>query len=228
MSLTTDIIKESEGLRLTAYRDSAGVWTIGYGHTGLSVHEGMEITEAKAEALLAADIAWAVDTVRRSCRVVITPSQRAALVSITFNIGSGGFRRSTLLRRLNAGNYEGAADAFLMWNKITVNGRKVVSLGLSNRRERERALFLKDTSITTGIGDGGAVTGGEAKPLVQSKTAWIGFGGVLTSILTVWSQLRLNAPEIFEFVGIWAPALLGAIFLIVMLNRYIDSQKGIH
>ena len=178
--------------------------------------------------LLASGMAWAGDTGRRSWRVVITPRQRAALVSITFNIGSGGFRRSTLLRRLNAGNYEGAADAFLMWNKITVNGRKVVSLGLSNRRERERALFLKDTSITTGIGDGGAVTGGEAKPLVQSKNAWIGFGGVPTSILTVWSQLRLNAPEILEFDGIWPPSILGSTFLLVLPTRTLDIQYEIH
>ncbi len=228
MSLTIDIIKKSEGLRLTAYRDDAGVWTIGYGHTGLDVHEGLTITEAKAEALLMTDIAWAVDTVRRSVRVALTEEQRAALVSLTFNIGSGGFRGSTVLRRLNAGNYEGAADAILLWNKITVDGEKVVWPGLSNRRERERALFLKGIPITTGIGDGGAVTGGEAKPLIKSKTAWIGFGGVLTSILTVWTQLRVSSPEVFDLVGVWAPALLGAIFLIVMLNRYLDSRKGVH
>ncbi len=228
MTLAVDIIKREEGLLLTAYRDGAGNWTVGFGHVGPDVHEGLVITEAKAEALLATDIAWAVDTVRRSVHVALTTEQRAALVSLVFNIGSGAFRKSTVLRRLNAGNYEGAADAFLMWNKITVGGTKTISPGLSNRRERERALFLTGTFTAPEAAAGGGITGGEAKPLVQSKTAWIGFGGVLTSILTVWSQLRLNAPEVFDLVGVWAPALLGAIFLIVMLNRWIDSRKGVH
>ena len=228
MSIAIDLLKKFEGLRLTAYLDSAGVWTIGYGHTGIDVYEGLGITEEEAGFLLETDFAWATRAVRRSVRAPLTQEQRAALISLTFNIGSSAWKSSTVLRRLNAENYEGAADAILMWNKITVDGKKIVSRGLTNRREQERALFLTGIPVAVAAGDGGAITGGAAKPLIKSKTAWIGFGGVLTSILTVWSQLRLNAPEIFEFVGVWAPALLGAIFLIVMLNRYIDSQKGIH
>ena len=228
MSLTIDIIKKSEGLRLTAYRDSAGIWTIGYGHTGSEVHEGLTITEAEAEALLERDIAWAVDTVRRSVRVPLTEEQRAPLASLTFNIGSGGFRGSTLLRRLNSGDYEGAADAFLMWNKITVGGKKIISPGLSSRRERERSLFLTGISITTGIGDGGVVTGGEAKPLVKSKTEWMGLSGVLTTMLTAWGQLHRNAPDIIVLIAPYAPILLGLIFVAVMFNRYMDSRKGVH
>ncbi len=226
MSLAVNIIKVSEGLKLTAYRDSAGVWTIGYGHTGSEVHAGMVITEAEAEALLARDIAWAVDTVRRAVRVALTESQRAALVSLTFNIGSGGFRTSTVLRRLNAGNYEGAADAILMWNKITVGGKKVISSGLRNRRERERALFL--TGIASGVVAGGGVTGGEAKPLRHSKTQWLGLGGVLTTMLTAWGQIQRDAPDIVVQIAPYAPYLLGFIFLAVMFNRYMDSRKGVH
>ncbi len=228
MSLAVEIIKASEGLRLESYRDGAGNWTVGFGHTGPDVHEGLVITEAEAEELLATDIAWAVDTVRRSVRVTLTTEQRAALVSLVFNIGSSAFNKSTVLRRTNSSDLEGAADAFLMWNKITVNGVKKRSAGLANRRERERALFLAGTFTAPQTAAGDGITGGEAKPLIKSKTAWIGFGGVLTSILTVWSQLRLNVPEVFEFVGVWAPALLGAIFAIVMLNRWLDSRKGVH
>lgn len=142
MSLAVDFIKEAEGLRLEAYQDSAGVWTIGYGHTGNDVKRGMAIEAERAEVLLARDIAWAVDEVDHSVTVPLTTEQDAALVSLVFNIGSGAFRSSTVLRRLNAGDYEGAAEAILMWNKITRGGKKVVSKGLVNRRERERALFI--------------------------------------------------------------------------------------
>ncbi len=228
MPLTVDIIKASEGLRLKAYRDSAGVLSIGFGHTGPDVREGLAITEAKAEALLATDIAWAVDTVRRSVRVTLSVEQHAALVSLTFNIGSGGFRTSTVLRRLNAGNYEGAADAILMWNKITVGGVKVRSAGLATRRERERALFLTGTVTRPVLAAGAGVTGGETKPMRHSKTQWLGLGGVLTTMLTAWGQLGRDAPDIIAQIGPYAPYLLGAIFIAVMFNRYMDSRKGVH
>ncbi len=228
MTLTADIIKQSEGLRLTAYRDGGGTWTIGYGHTGAGVSNGVVITEIQANRFLEQDIAWASDTVRRSVRVPLTTEQHATLVSLTYNIGSGGFRRSTVLRRLNMGNYTGAADAILMWNKITVDGVKTYDQGLANRRERERALFLKGTHQALETGAAGGVTGGEAKPLRRSKTQWLGLSGVLTARLTAWGQLHRDAPEIIEQIAPYAPYLLGFIFLAVMFNRYMDSRKGIH
>ncbi len=228
MTLTVDIIKQSEGLRLTAYRDGGGTWTIGWGHTGTDVYEGLVITEAEAEALLATDIAWAVDTVRRSVRVTLTGEQRAALISLTFNIGSGGFRTSTVLRRLNANDYTGAADAFLRWNKIRVDGVKTFDQGLANRRERERALFLKGTFQASVTGAGSGVTGGEAKPMRHSKTQWLGLGGVLTTMLTAWGQLSRDAPDVIAQIAPYAPYLLGFIFLAVMFNRFMDSRRGVH
>ena len=228
MSLAVDFIKQAEGLRLKAYRDDGGIWTIGYGHTGPEVNSKLEITAEFAEQLLVRDIAWATDTVRRAVRVTLTEEQRAALISLTFNIGSGGFLSSTVLRRLNAGNYEGAADAILMWNKITRNGVKERDQGLANRRERERMLFLRGT-VTDPIADtGGTVTGGEAKPMIRSKTQWLGLGGVLTTMLTAWGQLSRDAPDIIAQVAPYAPYLLGVIFLAVMFNRYMDSRKGVH
>ncbi len=228
MSLAADIIKVSEGLRLEAYRDGGGTWTIGYGHTGSDVYSTLTITVERAEQLLQRDMAWAIDTVRRSVRVALTTEQQAALISLTYNIGSGGFRTSTVLRRLNAGNYEGAADAILLWNKITIDGVKTYDQGLANRRERERALFLKGTLQVPGTGVGGGVTGGEVKPLVRSKTQWLGLGGVLTTMLTAWGQLQRDAPDIIVQIAPYAPYLLGFIFLAVMFNRYMDSQRGVH
>ncbi len=228
MTIAVDIIKREEGLRLTAYRDSANVLTIGFGHVGPEVHEGLVITEAEAEDLLATDIAWAVDTVRRSVRVTLTTEQRAALVSLTFNIGSNAFKKSTVLRRTNSNDLEGAADAFLMWNKITVNGLKKRSAGLAGRRERERALFLTGTFTAPEAAAGGGISGGEAKPMVKSKTAWLGLSGVLTAMLTTWGQLSRDAPGVFEMIVPYAPYLLGLIFFAVMFNRWIDSRKGVH
>ena len=228
MNLAVDIIKKFEGLRLEAYRDSAGVWTIGYGHTGPDVLAGKVITDERAVQLLITDIAWATDTVRRAVRVTLTEEQRAALVSLTFNIGSAAFLSSTVLRRLNASNFEGAADAFLMWNKITVQGQKVISTGLKNRRERERTIFLTGTSRPRVRFAGAEITGGEAKPLVRSKTQWLGLGGVLTTMLTAWGQLTRDAPDVILLIAPYTPYLLGVIFVAVMFNRWMDSRKGVH
>jgi lysozyme len=130
------LIKTFEGLKLNAYKCPAGVWTIGYGTTK-GVKPGQAITAAKAEELLAADLRKFEDTVNTSVAVPITQGQFDALVSLTYNIGSGAFRASTLLRKLNAKDYAGAAEQFPRWNRA---GGKVLA-GLTRRREAERKLF---------------------------------------------------------------------------------------
>lgn len=137
-----NLIKSFEGLRLEAYQDVAGIWTIGYGHIK-NVKEGMAISEAEAEALLRDDLADAESAVSRFVKEPISENEFSALVSLVFNIGSGAFAGSTVLRKLNAGDHKGAADAILMWNRSTVGGKKVVVQGLVRRREAERSLFLK-------------------------------------------------------------------------------------
>jgi len=131
------LIKNFEGLRLRAYRCPAGVWTIGYGHTGAEVKPGMVITETEAEALLRADIAVFENCVSAAVKVPISQPQFDALVSLAFNIGCGALRRSTLLRRLNAGDYRGAAREFDKW----IRAKGVVLAGLVSRRRDERNLF---------------------------------------------------------------------------------------
>jgi lysozyme len=130
------LIKTFEGLKLNAYRCPAGVLTIGYGTTA-GVKPGQAITAAKAEELLAADLRKFEDTVNTSVAVPITQGQFDALVSLAYNIGSGAFRASTLLRKLNAKDYAGAAEQFPRWNRA---GGKVLA-GLTRRREAERKLF---------------------------------------------------------------------------------------
>lgn len=140
-----DLIKRNEGLRLRAYRDIADVWTVGYGHTPASPNQ--VVTEAQATSLLMSDIAHAADAVTASTSdVPTTDNQYSAMVSLTFNIGPGAFRGSTVLRRHRGGDYPAAGDAFLLWDKAHVNGALQVVAGLHRRREEERALYLRPSA----------------------------------------------------------------------------------
>lgn len=130
-------IEGNEGLRLTAYQDGGGVWTIGYGHTGTDVKAGRTVTVEEAIRLLECDLVSAVTCVNRNVKVGLSQDQFDALVDFTFNVGNGAFMKSTLLRKLNLGDYAGAAAEFEKWDHD--NG-KVVS-GLLARRKKERAMF---------------------------------------------------------------------------------------
>lgn len=134
------LIKKSEGLRLTAYLDPSGAWTIGYGHS-IGVAEGEQITNAQADALLAQDLA----TFERGVGALAqdpSSNEFSAMVSLAFNIGLGAFDCSTVLRQHNAGDKPAAAEAFLLWNKAHVDGQLVELPGLTTRREAERQLYL--------------------------------------------------------------------------------------
>ena len=130
-------IKGHEGLRTTAYRDPVGILTIGYGHTGADVKPGQKITEAQAEALLRKDVAWAENAVRKHVKVPLTQGQFDALTSFTFNCGAGALQKSTLLKKLNAGDYAGAQAEFGKW----VRGGGRVLPGLVRRRNEEAQMF---------------------------------------------------------------------------------------
>ena len=136
------VIKQFEGCKLTAYQDSVGVWTIGYGWTQpvdwKPIRAGMTIKQETAERLLKTGLVSYESDVSRLVKVGLNQGQFDALVSFTYNLGARSLSTSTLLRKLNAGDYAGAADEFLRWNKA---GGKVLN-GLTRRREAERALFL--------------------------------------------------------------------------------------
>lgn len=124
-------------LYTTAYKPTPDdVWTIGYGHTR-GVRQGDTCTVDQADQWLQNDVAGAVITVCHLVDVALTAGQFDALVSLVFNIGAGNFQSSTLLRKLNAKDYDGAADEFLKWNHQA--GR--VLDGLTKRREAERQRF---------------------------------------------------------------------------------------
>jgi len=145
-----DCIKRWEGLRLAAYQDVAGVWTIGYGHTG-SVSEGMTITEAEAETLLRSDLAPCELAVERAVAAPLSDGQFGALVSFVFNVGASAFQGSTLLRRLNSGDYAAVPAELARWNKARdpSTGALVPVPGLTNRRAAEAGLWARGDYVNT-------------------------------------------------------------------------------
>jgi len=132
------LTKSMEGCKLIAYQDPAGIWTLGYGHTGSDVFEGLVISQAYADKLLAQDIQKSVDAVNKLVKVEINQNQFDSLVDLTFNIGIAAFSKSTLLKKLNAGDHHGAAEEFDRW--IYAGGK--ILAGLVKRRGAEKSLFL--------------------------------------------------------------------------------------
>jgi len=134
------LVKHFEGLYRDAYRCPAGVPTIGYGHTA-GVRMGDVIRTSDAELLLEQDLTLAAAQVDKLVRVPVTDEQRGALASFTFNLGAGSLAASTLLKKLNAGDVEGAAAEFGKWVYASVGGLKKQLPGLVARRAAEAALF---------------------------------------------------------------------------------------
>lgn len=150
-----DIIKAHEGLRLEMYYCPANKPTIGYGHVILPSEQDLmtrTITREEAEQILRSDVGIAERAVGDLVAVELNQNQFDALVSFVFNIGVGNFRSSTLLKRLNEEDYNGAASQFERW----VYANRRVLPGLIRRREEERDLFLEPY----------------VKPLVESRTVW--------------------------------------------------------
>ena len=144
---TIDLVKHFEGLYLEAYKCPAGVWTIGYGHTGLThkdgtVRKGRVITQAQAEKLLCHDLETFAEGVEKllfpRVRDEMNDNQFGALVSFAFNVGLGNLTKSTLLQRINARRYADCPAEFLKWNRAA--GR--VLRGLTRRRQSEANLFM--------------------------------------------------------------------------------------
>lgn len=132
-------IKSWEGCRLTAYYDVARVLTIGYGSTGSHVKPGMKISPAEAEALLRKDLDRFEKRVASLVKVPLSDNQFAALVSFDFN--TGALHKSTLLKKLNAGDYKAVPGELMKWTKAKVNGKLTTVQGLVNRRTSEVGLW---------------------------------------------------------------------------------------
>lgn len=142
-NLGIDLICDFEGKRLVAYDDGVGIWTIGFGTTvypnGTRVKKGDTCTEAQAKVYMQNDLKKFEYTVNSAVNIPLNQNQYDALVSLTYNIGATAFSKSTLVKKLNAGDIRGAADQFDVW--INAGGKRMQ--GLVNRRAKEKLLFLK-------------------------------------------------------------------------------------
>lgn len=141
---TLELIREFEGFVPTWYRDPVGIWTVCYGHTDAAGEpkyadtKNKRFSEDEGLIILAHDLQQYERAVDKAVTVTLNANQRGALVSFTYNLGPGNLNKSTLLRKLNDGDYKGAAQEFARWNRA---GGKVLN-GLSRRRAAERMLFL--------------------------------------------------------------------------------------
>ena len=127
-----ELLTLREGFRTFAYRDTKGIYTIGVGHTGPEVHEGLVWTVDQVHTALQADVQSAEKAINDGVTVPLTVNQFDALVSFTFNVGVGAFKRSTLLKVLNQGNYTEAAKQFDRWH---------IPVEITSRRNSERDQF---------------------------------------------------------------------------------------
>lgn len=142
--LTVSSVKdweESGHAKLTAYNDGFGTPTIGYGHTGPDVKPGTTITQEQADAFLKQDLSKSASAVESLVKVPLTEGQKTALTSFAFNEGEGALAKSTLLQKLNQGDYAGATQEFNKWVYARSNGHMVYVQGLQNRRDKEIAMF---------------------------------------------------------------------------------------
>ena len=208
-------IKKLEHLELVAYYDSGGVLTNGYGHTGDDVFEGQNIVEAQADMWLRADLREAETCISTKVKVTLEQHQFDALVSFIFNVGCDAFRKSTLLKLLNQGNYDDVPAQMSRWNKD--NGKVV--RGLTNRRNKE--IFLWN-------GDGNdefsnkRPTPAVPKPLSQTRTlqgaAFSGVG-IMGATLVESAESLTAVSEVSEWLKVVCALIAVAGTLLVVWGR---------
>lgn len=213
------LIKSFEGWRANAYRDSVGVWTIGYGHTSMAgppkVTSNLKITKAEGEDMLQHDLQKYAKAVDDAITVSLTPNQFGALVSFCYNVGPGNFRKSSVLRYTNAGNFKGVPARLLLWNKA---GGRVLN-GLTRRRKAEGKLFLKSVnhkplSKSRTVSGGGIAAAGGIGVLVEPLLE-------VTDVLT-GQQEALGGGSVLQMV-IAAVIIVGAIT--TLYARWDDAGK---
>ena len=149
IDMAMSLVKEFEGCRLQAYPDPASggdPWTVGWGATGPDIRQGTVWTQQQADADLQNRLSAIGMRVDELVKVPLNDEPKAALDDFAYNEGLGNLQSSTLLAELNAGNMQGAADQFLVWDMAA---GKVMD-GLERRRQAERALFILGANFDAG------------------------------------------------------------------------------
>jgi lysozyme len=202
------LIKRWEGLKLQAYKCVAGVWTVGFGHVA-TARPGMVISETQATRLLMEDLARFEAAIERLVRVPLSDGQFGALVSWCFNVGEGAASRSSLIRKLNAGEYDAVPGELARWNKVA---GKVVP-GLSNRRAAEAGLWARGSHVAS------ASVGGEAKGgLAEAARSGTGRAALGVGAAGV-------AAQVIEALGAVGPAV-GIALVVVAAGLFILWRAG--
>lgn len=212
---TLQHVKRWEGLKLTAYPDPGSrngqPWTIGYGHTSdghLKVYRGLTITPAQAEAALQYDLNETAAAVESALKVDLADNQFGALVSFAFNVGIKAFRKSTLLKKLNKGDFDAVPGELARWNK---NDGKVMD-GLVNRRAAEAGLWAKGAHVSSRT----VPAAPQGEPVVTKENVSWG-AGILSTILAAITG-GLDSPIA------WALALIMVVSFGVGLWLFISKR----
>ena len=210
------LIKDFEGERLGAYLCPAGVWTIGYGHTDAAgppkVVPGMVITKSEAVEILRRDLLKYETAVEKFVSVSLKPNQSDALISFCYNVGPGAFRNSSLVKKLNRGDYEAVPGELMKWNKA--NGKELA--GLTRRRRAEAALWRKIDESVAARPDETAVTPDAPKPkkgITQSREANTAAAAGAAATLAAFGEGSGNLKLLSDNLGI--PVL--AIFIVIAI-----------
>ena len=214
-------IAKSEGCRLKAYRCQANIPTIGWGRTK-NVKMGDECTQEQADKWFREDLTEFASGVHASLRREPSQNELGAMTSLAYNIGISGFRSSTVLRKFNDGDLLAAARAFSLWNKITLNGQKVVSNGLTARRAREAALFLTPDDgvqyeMPQQVEPESSIT---QSPIAQSGVLSI-LGGVTAALTAVIDPIK----DATDKLGLEPLVVIGAVAVIVGLIVIEQRRK---
>lgn len=222
-----NLIKTFEGERLEAYLCPAGVWTIGYGHTNAAgppkVFKGLTISKKGADDILRNDLIAYEGTVTEFVKVDLHQHQFDALVSFCYNVGSGNFLKSSLLRKLNAGDYTSVPSELMKWNKA--GGKELA--GLTRRRRAEAALW-RSIDEAAPIDNGAREKPDLPKPkksIVQSREANTAAAG---GIIAAGSAALEAAPHIQTLSdALGRPAVLGflAIAILCAAIWYFRKQR---
>lgn len=217
------LLKSLEGLRLTAYQCSAGRWTIGYGHTGNAgapiVVPGMKVTKAEADRILVRDVAYFEELIRPLVTVDLNQGQWNAIVCFVFNVGVPVFAASTLLKKINAGQFDQVPAEMMKWTKYTdpKTKEKVVSKGLVIRRRQETAMWRSlddDTPVSEGDLRLIAEPPAPVRSVVQSKEATASIATTMAGALLVATEMKKQLDQAADLVNAFIEASKNPSFII--------------
>ena len=214
------LIKGFEGVRTEAYRDAAGIWTIGYGHTGSAgappVHAGMRISRSTALAILKRDVETFADGVRRLLKVDLSDAQFSSLVSFAYNIGLGNFRSSSVLKAVNARDFDQVPRRLALW--VKAGGR--VLPGLVRRRAAEAEMFAGASAAD--VHEAAPVDRIRGKPAHLSTTNWAAIASAVAGIAT---SAAAAFRDVADAVGGRTLALAAVVVIVIAAGWIIRERQ---